>query len=495
MSALLFISAFVVAACGLVYELVAASLTSSLLGDSVLQFSLIIGSYMFSMGLGAYLSRWVRRGLLSTFLQIQFAVGAIGGVSALALTMVYAFGTGYHFVLYLLVGLIGTLVGIEIPLILRLLEERYTLRDLVSQVLSLDYLGALVASLVFPLILLPWVGLVRTALIFGMLNVILGLVIAIFYDQEARWRGLQVEGATLLAILVVCFVSANRLTSFAEEALYADPIVLTKTTPYQRIVVTSTRTDLRLYLNSNLQFSSRDEYRYHEALVVPPLRSVQNPAEVLILGGGDGLAASVLLKDPRVKRITLVELDPAMVELFSTNPVLTALNNNSLNSARLRVVHGDAFIWLSESKEKFDLAIVDFPDPSSYAIGKLYTKLFYQRLKSRLNDGAAITVQCSSPLFARRTFWCVANTIAKAGFEVRPYHAFVPSFGEWGFCLAGKELPATFLPNPVPVRFFDDQTLADSFDFPKDMSRVEVGVNEIFDQQIVRYFRWDWAEI
>ncbi len=484
-----------VAACGLVYELVAASLTTSLMGDSVLQFSLIIGVYLFSMGVGAYLSRWVRRGLLTTFLQIQFAVGAIGGTSALVLTMVYAFGTGYNFVLYLLVGLIGALTGVEIPLILRLLEERYTFRDLVSQVLSLDYLGALVASLVFPLILLPWIGLVRTALAFGMLNVILGLVIAIFYDQEARWRGLQVEGATILTILVVCFVTANRLTSFAEEALYADPIVLTKTTPYQRIVVTSAGSDVRLYLNNNLQFSSRDEYRYHEALVVPPLRSVKEPSEVLILGGGDGLAASLLLKDPRVKRITLVELDPVMVELFSTNPVLTALNDNALNSPKLRIIHGDAFVWLSEAQEKFDLAIVDFPDPSSYAIGKLYTKLFYQRLQARLNDGATITVQCSSPLFARRTFWCVANTIAAAGFEVRPYHAFVPSFGEWGFCLAGKNLPSEFLPNPVPVKFLDDETLSDSFDFPKDMSRVDVGTNEIFDQQVVRYFRWDWADL
>lgn len=495
MNALLLLSIAVVATCGLVYELVAAALASHLLGDSVLQFSTVIGAYLFSMGLGSYASRWVKRGVLTAFVQVQYATGLVGGSSAMLLYIVFGYGDGFYLALYLLVMLVGALVGMAVPLLMRLLREYYSVRDLVSQVLALDYLGALVASLLFPLFLLPQIGLVRTGLVFGVLNVSIALVLSVTLDRGGRWRGTQLEGVFLLLMLGAGFAFANRLTTLVEERLFDENILLTHQSPYQRLLITQVPGDVRLYLNNNLQFSSRDEYRYHEALVLPALRCVKDPKRVLVLGGGDGFAVELLLKDPRVEEITLVDLDPSITELFSKHPRLSELNGGALRSPKVTVVNEDAFVWLDQAQGTYDLAITDFPDPSNYSVGKLYTKLFYTKLQSRLGGEGVMTIQSGSPMFARRTFWSIVTTLEEMELEVRPYHAFVPSFGEWGFCLAGRSLPKEYAATPFAVRYLDDQTLASLFHFPVDMQRLDVVSNRIFDQQVVRYFRLDWSEV
>lgn len=490
----LLVSVFLVATCGLIYELIAGALASYLLGDSVLQFSTIIGTYLFAMGVGSYLARFVNRGLLVAFVQIQILVGLLGGCSAAILFLVFSYGLGFRFVLYGLVFVIGVLVGLEIPLILRILKEHLPFRDLVSQVLALDYVGALAASVLFPLFLVPHLGLIRTSFFFGCVNVVVALAFAHRFQKEGRWNGVIASGALVLVLNAAGLVGASSIEKWAEDGLYPAPIVISERSPYQRIAITSDRHETRLYLNGNLQFSTFDEYRYHEGLVVPALMAHKNPRRILVLGGGDGLAIRLLLKDPRVESVTVVELDPKMIELFRDNRELARLNDGALSSPKVKVIEQDAFRWLDQEDGLFDLALVDFPDPSNYAVGKLYTDHFYRRLAEHLTPDGIFVVQSSSPLAARRTYWSVVSTVESIGWKVQPYHAYVPSFGEWGFLLASRQPVEISGAMPFPTRFLNREEIARMFSFPNDMSRIPVKVNRIFDQVLVRYFQDDWDQ-
>ena len=210
---------------------------------------------------------------------------------------------------------------------------------------------------------------------------------------------------------VTGWIAADRILEIGESNLYADDVVLARNTPYQRIVLTAWKDDLRLFLNSHLQFSSKDEYRYHEALVHPGLSAQPEARRVLVLGGGDGLAVREILKHPRIEHVTLVDLDPEMTHLFSTHPELTKLNHGAFADPRVHVVNADAFAWLEETHDLYDFAVVDFPDPSNYSIGKLYTTAFYGALARHLPPDGRFVVQSTSPLFARKSFWCVVQTV------------------------------------------------------------------------------------
>ncbi len=509
LSVALFLSVFLIAACGLIYELIAGTLASYLLGDSVLQFSTVIGSYLFAMGIGSALSRYVRRGLVSRFIEIELMVGLAGGFSSAVLFLGFAYGAAFRLELYAIVGLIGILVGLEIPLLMRILKGRYELRDLVAHVLTFDYLGALGASLAFPILLVPKLGLVRAALLFGIINAVVALWSTYLFREElARGGSLRAACAAVLAVLGAGMAYADRITIAAENNIYADEVIFARDTQYQRIVLTKWKDDVRLFLSSHLQFSSRDEYRYHEALVHPGLSALPGARRVLVLGGGDGLAVREILRHPSVESITLVDLDPEMTRLFSSHPMLRELNGGSLRSPRVRVVNADAFPWLERETGSWDFAVVDFPDPTNYSLGKLYTTAFYRLLAHHLTTRGMAVVQSTSPLFARRSYWCVNETMRQAGFEVHPYHAYVPSFGEWGFVLgragANDAAPAPSVPRgqfhlpqalPAGLRFLNPQTMAQMFDFPGDMAPVEVEANRLNDQVLVRYYEQEWSAI
>ena len=494
--ALLF-SVFVIASCGLAYELIAGALSSYLLGDSVTQFSTVIGTYLFAMGAGSWLSKYITRDLIGRFIQIELMVGLLGGFSAIGLFLVFAWlSAPFKLVLYLAVFGVGVLVGLEIPLVMRILKRELAFKDLVSQVLTFDYLGALVVSILFPLVLAPQIGMVRTGLLFGMLNVAVALwALHLFRDQLPSRRWLAVQSWTIFGLLAAGFAGAGQLTGIAEAHLYADEIIYAETTPYQRLVVTRWRDDLRLFINNNLQFSSHDEYRYHEALVHPGLASLPGAKRVLVLGGGDGLAVREILKYPNVESVTLVDLDPAMTSLFSTAPALVALNQGSLNSPKVKVINADALQWLEENRDFYDFIVIDFPDPTNFALGKLYTSAFYRLLEKRLSARGLLVVQSTSPLYARQSFWCVVKTLESVGFKTAPYHALVPSFGEWGYIIAGRQdfsIPAV---NPENTRFLTSEILSGLFQFPADMARVPAEVNQLNNQVLVRYFEAEWRKV
>jgi spermidine synthase len=492
----LFLSVFLIAACGLIYELIAGTLASYLLGDSVFQFSTIIGCYLFAMGIGSYLSRFLRRGLVGQFVSIELMVGLVGGFSSSLLFLAFAYTEAFRLVLYVVVILVGTLVGLEIPLLMRILKERFQFRDLISHVLTFDYLGALGASLLFPILLVPKLGLVRSALVFGILNAGVALWSTfIFREQLPSSQGLRAGCIVVLACLGAGTVFADRISSAADNSLYADDVIFSRQTRYQRIVLTRWKDDLRLFLNSHLQFSSRDEYRYHEALVHPGLAALPGARRVLVLGGGDGLAIREILKYPSVENITQVELDPEMTQLFSRHAVLSALNQHSLTAPRVHVINDDAFRWLAEVPDRFDFIVVDFPDPTSYSLGKLFTTTFYRLAAKHLSAGGLMVVQSTSPLFARQSYWCIVETVKQAGLLTYPYHLYVPSFGEWGFVIGGltpfeppRELPSG-------LRFLSAQNVGELFDFPRDMAPVSAEPNRLNDQILVRYYEREWRDI
>jgi len=487
-------SVFVIAACGLIYELIAGATATYLIGDSVTQFSLVIGLYLFAMGVGSYLSRWVVSGIAARFVEIELVIALLGGFSAAAMFLVFAHaGDGFAPVLYGLVLAIGILVGLEIPLVMRLLREQLGFRDLVAQVLSFDYLGALAVSVAFPLLLVPKLGLIRSAFLFGLLNALVAAwALWLFRDRLGAMRWRTVQCAVVVGLLAGGLIGSDRLTTLAEEEMYADQVVFAHSSRHQRIVVTRWRNDVRLYLNGNLQFSSRDEYRYHEALVHPGLAAAPWAKRVLVLGGGDGMAVREVLKYPHVESVTLVDLDPEVTRIFATLPLLRTLNADALGSPKVKIVNADAFKWLEETAEHWDFVVADFPDPSNYSLGKLYTTAFYRLLERRLTARGLAAIQATSPLYARKSFWCVVETIESVGLTATPYHAHVPSFGEWGYVIVSRDpyrAPEKLDPG---LRFVSVEQLPAMFGFPRDMARVPAEVNRLTNQILVQYFDAEW---
>ena len=492
-------SVFVVAACGLVYELAAGTLASYLLGDSILQFSTVIGSYLFAMGLGSYLSRFFERQLVAHFLRIELLVGLVGGLMPLALFALQSLASSsFRFALYAMVLLVGVLVGLEIPLVMRILKRQPHggFKNLVSQVLTFDYLGALAVAIAFPLLLVPQLGLIRTGALFGLMNAAVAVwALLLFRGELRRFAAHALACVLTIATLVAAFAAADHVTTWAEDRFYADHVLFSESTPYQRVVVTASPQGVRLFLNGNLQFHSRDEYRYHEALVHPAMAGQGAPKNVLVLGGGDGMAAREILKYPSVEHVTLVELDPRMTALFSTQPLLRELNHDALLSPKLKIVNADAFAWLQRSTDSYDVIVVDFPDPTNFSIGKLYTLSFYRLVEQHLAASGYAAVQTTSPLIARKSFWTVATTLEAAGLSTTPYHAHVPSFGEWGFILASRRpyrMPTTL---PPGLRFLSPADLPTLFNFPLDMARVPTDVNRLSNQVLVQTFEEEWGKV
>jgi spermidine synthase len=491
----LLLSVLVVATCGLIYELLAGTIASYLLGDSVTQFSTVIGTYLFAMGVGSFLSRYVREDEVGVFVRIEVLIALIGGWSAAGLFLLFPLIDDFRLLLYGLVLAIGTLVGLEIPLLIRILKRRFALRELVSNVLTYDYVGALIASLLFPLVLVPWLGMIRTGFVFGLANVAVAIALLLMLRGARRTGPDLVVALGVTASLIAGLAYAERLQRWSEVAAYGEPVIYAKSTPYQRIVLTRRGGDLRLYLNGNLQFSTRDEYRYHEALVWPALGRVADPRRVLILGGGDGLAAREVLRDPRVAQVTLVDLDPEMTHLFRDTPQLARLNHGALSSPRLRVENADAFRWVRREQGPYDAIIVDFPDPTEFSLGKLYTENFYREVARLLAPEGVMAVQSTSPLIAPNSYWTVATTLEAAGLSARGYHAYVPSFGEWGFTLAAHAPPTGDASLPSGLRFLTQVSEKLMFDFAPDMARRPAPVNRLDNQALVRSFIEEWSKV
>jgi len=494
--AVLIITSFLVGMCSIVYELLISTASSYFLGNSVKQFSLIIGFYMASMGVGAYLSKWFKDKLIYRFVQIEIVLGLIGAFSVpLCYTYFWlADYSGFNLFVFFLISAIGILTGLEVPLITRILENDFSLKENISNILTFDYLGALIATIAFPFILVPFVGIYKSSLFFGLLNVAVGFATFVFFRKEIhvnklKTRILWLVGISFASIIVFSILASGSFMQRWNRGIFKHPVVYSEQSPYQDITLTKTDNEFRLYLNGAIQFSSRDEYRYHEALVHIPMMQHPDPQHVLLLGGGEGLAAREVLKYP-VSSIQLVDIDPSIVKLASSMEVIKTLNRDAFASPKMEVIHADAFSFLIENEKKYDLIICDLPDPNTESIAKLYSNAFYQLALNRLNPNGLIVTQATSPTLTSNAFWCIEKTLEEVGFAYRyPYHIDVPSFGNWGFILASNQKLSFQFNEEIQTRFLEKEILDHIFYFPKD-TRTKTVLPNFLDQPILmEYYR------
>jgi spermidine synthase len=496
---------FVIAVCGLIYELIAAALSSYLLGGSVTQFSVVIGVFLTAMGIGSFLTRFVERRLTDVFIAAQVATGLCGGFSAAVLVAAFTVTESYTPALVLVLLATGALVGLEIPLLIRIMRSRQALKLTVANVLALDYVGALFASIAFPIFFVPYLGLLRTSFVFGLINISVALIaIRALAPMVTRPKTLKTSAVVSAALLAVGLAGSNAFSSLTDSLLYQDQILLVRQTKYQRIVLTRWRDDVRLFIDGHLQFSTVDEHRYHEALVHPAVCALPRAKRALILGGGDGMTARELLKYPHLERIDLVDLDEAIIKLFRDKPSLSRLSANALSAPRLTVHINDAGKFLESSQDFWDLIILDLPDPSNLSLGRLYTKSFYRQCAKRLSSHGIAVTQATSPFYAPDAFWCIAETWsqtptgpeAEPRFNVYPYHAYVPSFGDWGFVMASRfpvDPAKLTLKTEIPLKFLTNEVMPTLFVFPRDAQpKGEIRVNRLDDQALVKYYRQGW---
>ena len=497
-SSVLVLAVFVAGLCSIVYELLIGTASSYFLGDSIRQFSITIGLFMAAMGLGSFLSRSLGDRVLGTFVAVELALGIVGGICIPALYTIYAYTDLYQPAMVTFVVVIGTLTGLEIPILVLAMRRFYALKVNLSNILSLDYFGALAATLLFPFALLPLLGTFKSSLAIGALNIIVALVVLHAFREHIPPR--RIAGTTVFALSALVGIASLLVFSGAllrpwHHAIYEDRVLLVRQSPYQKIVLTQHRKDLRLYLNGNLQFSSLDEYRYHEALVHPAMSAAPTRENVLVLGGGDGLAARELLKYDDVRTITIVDLDPVITKLASEHHLLKSLNGGSLDSDRVEVRNEDAWVFLEQADRLWDVAIIDLPDPNNTSLARLYSREFYGILRRRLARKAVMATQATSPFFASEAFWCIAATIAEAGFKTEPYHANVPSFGDWGFVLAASyPIDRKRIGVRVPTKYLDAAMLPAMFEFPRDVLVADARYSTLDEPRVLREYLRGWKK-
>nr|WP_254217045.1 polyamine aminopropyltransferase [Synechococcus sp. CCY 9618] len=461
-------------AVSLVLELMLATQASYLLGDHALATGVVVGTFLAAMGLGAWVSQFLAGGddpglvLLRLFLAVELALAPLCLLAPLALFALFRQGGPVWLGLVVFTVLVGALGGMEVPLLTRLLESRQQLRVALARVLALDYLGALVGSLLFPLVLLPWLGLLPTAGLLALVPLASSAAIAAVFPVGRRWRW---SVAAALPVIAVAGWGLVPLGDRIEDGLYDDPVVSRIQSRHQRIVLTRRRDDLRLFLDGQLQFSSLDEYRYHEALVHPAMAIQGHPARVLLLGAGDGLALREVLRWPGVGQVDVVELDPVMLRLAREQPFLRRLNGASLEDRRVRLLVGDAFEQVRQLRGTYDVIIADFPDPATAPLARLYSVTFYGRLLRRLAPDGIFVTQASTPFFSPRVLASIQATLAELDLQTRPYGVDVPSFGPWGFVLAYRRGirpgPAVL---PFQGRWIDQGQLDRLFPLSRDLT-------------------------
>ncbi|MFG2005823.1 polyamine aminopropyltransferase [Spirillospora sp. NPDC048911] len=501
--ALVLAAVFTCAACGLVYELALVALGSYLVGNSVTQASIVLSVMVFAMGVGSLAAKPLQGRPVVAFAIVEGALALLGGLSVLALYAAFAWLNLYVPALVVVAFLVGALIGAEIPLLMTLLQRirRQDAGSAVADLFAADYVGALIGGLAFPFVLLPIFGHIKGALLVGVINAVAGIAVVLWLFRRQIGRvaraGLWTGMAAVLVVLGGTYVMADGFEVSARQALFRDPIALAERTPYQEIVLTrrvefSGQPDLRLFLNGDLQFSSVDEYRYHEALVHPALSGTRG--NVLILGGGDGLALREVLRYKDVRSATLVELDPEMIRLARSYKEIADLNQHAFEDPRARTINADAFSWLRDQTARFDSIIVDMPDPDDVATAKLYSVEFYGLVKRALAPRGRMVVQSGSPYFAPKSFWCIEKTIREAGFATNPYHVDVPSFGDWGYVLAQPgSRPELKLADDVPdLRFLDADVLRAATVFGKDLRHRDVDINTLVHPRLVQYEGGEW---
>lgn len=537
-------------AAGLIMEYVLATVSTYVLGNSIEQFSMVIATMLLAMGIAAFLQRFVGdTHLVEKFIAVEIALALLGGFAPLLIYGAYAvLDTYFPVAMFGTVAVIGLLIGFEIPIVIRL-NERHVgeLPANLGWILSADFIGSFVGAVIWVKILLAHFPLTEISFLVSGFNFCVALVLVMYF---AKTGALKMKAPVIVALVATAGLlfygwQNNRDWSLSiEQRLYDNPIVHAETTKYQRIVLTREAqvNDYRLYLNGGLQFSSRDEAIYHEHLVHPAMALAPSRSRVLILGGGDGLALREVLKYSDVREVMLVDIDPAMLRLAATHPILRRLNHGAFDDARVSsrissavtgegfrevymeageshrtapsapvqvatvsVLNVDANRFVTEVGDgPWDVVIIDFPDPDQVELAKLYSREFYHQLSRSLAPDGIIAVQSTSPYHAKEAFLSIGRTLEAGGIHAVPYRANVPSFGDWGWYLGSASRSASALSDdlrslrdiPVETRHLTPELVRASLAFGKEeLTPRFTGINSAMDPVLLQYYtKYAWLQ-
>ena len=504
---------------GIVAEYILATLATYTIGNSVIQWTLILSTMLFAMGLGSRLSKQIDNYLLERFIVIEFLLSLFVSFSALltyAITayvafndelVIYSLRLDVVFI-YSLSVIIGLLIGMEIPLVIRLNDKYESLKVNVSGIMENDYYGSLLGGLFFAFIGLPFFGLTFTPFILGTINFIVAILLYYQLRKETSFmlrKLIKGSGFFILILIVLGVVFAKPVISYGEQKRYKDKIVFTEQSKYQKIVVTRWKNDYWLYLNDNQQLSTFDEWLYHEPLVHPAMSLIPGARNVLILGGGDGCAAREVLKYPSVSTIKLIDLDEKVIRLGKEHPIFKKLNQNSLTNPKVEVLNQDAFVYLKNTDTFYDVIIIDFPDPKSIEVGRLFSFEMYKMCYKHLRPNGVVVVQSGSPYYATKAFKCIEKTMTFAGFNTIPIHNQVLTLGEWGWVIGAKSIPKERLKpilqsinfENINTRWINKEAMSLITSFGKEFIEIDssdIEINTIHNPVLSQYYNkgnWD----
>lgn len=492
---------------GIVAEYVLSTLATYFLGNSVLQWTMIVSIMLFSMGLGARITKMMDGNLLEKFIWIEIALSILASFVSLITYTVASYTVYTGVVIYSLSVIIGLMIGMEIPLVIRINDQFETLKVNVSSMMENDYYGSLLGGVFFAFIGLPFLGLTYTPFILGFVNYSVAMVLLIVLWKDLSFqvkRRLSAANFVVLILIISGVASAGQIITHGEEMRYKDRVIFSKQTRYQKLTLTRSNADYWLFINGNQQLSTVDEIMYHEPLVHPLMKICPKPRDVLILGGGDGCAAREVLKYPEVQNITLVDLDPEMTRLATEHPVLSEINQRAMEHEKVKIINEDGYTFLEKGGTFYDIIIIDLPDPKSIELGRLYSFEFYKLCYRSLKTHGLVITQAGSPYYAARAFKSIDKTMEAAGFATVPLHNQVVTLGEWGWVAGAKSLSKAQFKQALQSLDFEDidtrwinheaMTLITSFgkDFTED-SRESVEVNTIHNPVLFKYYmKGDW---
>jgi spermidine synthase len=544
-----------VAACGLMYEYMLSSYTARVLGSTEKVIFTVILYMLLAMGVGAaILPRFVKNNY-NGFSIIESLISVFGSMSIVLVSVSHGFGYvlpaivaetfqiplsevgGYGMISsfaniisytpYFLAIIIGLLVGAEIPIMTNIRQDGATseLKNNMGTMYGVDYVGAFIGGMIW-LYLLHAFRISDSAVIIASTNIAVGFIFMIaFRKRITAWK--TIVPLNVFSILCVLFVNSYGwdVERWSEQLLYKDKIVYQSNTEFQKFVITEREfkeepNEFRFYINGSTQISSADEAIYHSMLVTPAMLAANattryHNMDVMVVGGGDGLAVRNILKwNPR--SVTLLDLDGDVIEFFTNprvvdnkvvNKELLELNEFSFQDPRVTVILGDAFLSadkLIQQRKKFDVIIIDLPDPNHPDLTKLYSTVFYDKVNFLLSDSGVVAVQSTSPYSAKETFQCVKKTMEENSFSnVEQYHVNVPSFGEWGFTISKKDgTSAKESINNASSVYPDDsfstkELIAGSFNFGKNFYKDydKIKVNYIDTIVIYQYHEKNWEKM
>ncbi len=507
-SNILKVALFATGLAGIVAEYTLSTMATYFLGDSVFQWTMIVSIMLFAMGFGSRLSKNIKTNLLRNFITIEFVLSILTAFVSVITYTVSAYFEYTGAIIYLQSIVIGLLIGMEIPIVIRLNDEFEDLRVNVSTVMEKDYYGSLLGGMFFAFVGLPYLGLTYTPFILGSINfsVALGLFLVLRSNLDTKVRSrLTVATISVMLTIATGVVLAKDIIRYGEQSRYKDRVVFDAQTKYQKIVMTQSDQHFWLFINGNQQLSSIDEVLYHEPLVHPVMALSRSPTDVLIMGGGDGGAAREVLKYSSVDRIKLVDLDPVMTRLGQEHPLLVEMNAGAMNHQKVEIINEDGFTYLEQDSSYYDVIIIDLPDPKTVELGRLYSFEFYKLCEKRLRPNGLIITQAGSPYYAARAFNCINATLSEAGFSTVPLHNQVVTLGEWGWVMGAKVGSAAELKEALKSLRYDNvatdwinheaMTLITSFGkkiFIDDDKPVEV--NRIHNPVLYKYYldgNWD----